>query len=152
MEELVHQLINQERQVHGLGPLGYDAALADIARNHSTDMAVLDYFAHENPAGEEPTDRGERQGYDCRKNYGTYYTYGIAENIFQGWLYSSITYQGFIEHKNWSTTQEIAEDAVVGWMNSPGHRANILDDTYDLEGIGVSIAANDKVYVTQNFC
>jgi len=152
MEDLVHQSINQQRQDHGLGPLAYDIGLADIARNHSADMAELDYFAHQNPAGEEPTDRGVRQGYDCRKEYGTHYTYGIAENLFQGWLYSSITYLGLSEHKNWKSTREIVEDAVTGWMNSPGHRANILNEAYGLEGIGIVIAANDKVYVTQNFC
>ncbi len=152
LEELVHQIVNLQRQKNELSSLGYDANLATIARNHSADMATLDYFEHRNLAGEEPSDRGARQGYDCRKDYGTHYTIGIAENIYQGWLYSSITYVGFTEQKNWSSTQEIAQDVVVGWMNSPGHRANIVNDAYDLEGIGVAIAADNRIYVTQNFC
>ena len=152
LESLIHQLVNEERRRNGLESLGYDDKLTAIARNHSADMADSDYFSHENLAVEGPTERGIRQGYECRKDYGTSYTYGIAENIHQNWLYSSITYVGLTSIKNWSTSEKIAVETVNGWMNSPGHRDNILNNTYELEGIGVAIATNDKVYVTQNFC
>ena len=152
LESLIHQFVNEERRRNGLKPLVSDDKLIAIARNHSSDMAVYNYFSHVNLAGEEPTDRGARQGYRCRKDFGSFYTEGIPENIFQNWLYSSITYFGLIPVKNWSSANEIAVATVKGWMNSPGHRANILNNTYELEGIGVAIATNDKVYITQNFC
>ena len=132
--------------------LGHDAALADIARNHSRDMANRDYFDHVNPAGEEPADRGFRQGYDCHKDYGDHLTLGIAENIYQGWLYSSITYRAFGTDKDWNSTEGIAQDVVTGWMNSPGHRANVLEPNFHVEGIGVAISPIEKVFITQNFC
>jgi uncharacterized protein YkwD len=53
---------------------------------------------------------------------------------------------------SYMSIEETASQAVVGWMGSPGHRRNILEPSYDREGIGVGISADEKVYVTQNFC
>jgi uncharacterized protein YkwD len=91
IENLIHNLVNQQRQAQELRPLGYDGKLVEIARGHSLDMALYDCFSHINLAGEDPSVRAERQGYACHKDYGTYYVEGIAENVFQDWLYSSIT-------------------------------------------------------------
>lgn len=74
MERLVHTLINQERARYGLLPLSFDDRIALIAREHSQDMATRSFFEHVNPDGEDPTDRANRNGYSCRKNYGSYYT------------------------------------------------------------------------------
>lgn len=152
LELLVHQAVNVERERSTLEALAYDQKLASIARKHSTEMAEHDYFSHENLAGEGPTERGFHQGYDCRKNYRSYNTAGIAENIFQGWLYSSITYWGPTQTKHWSSQEQLANSAVVSWMTSPGHRGNILNRNYDKQGIGIAISSSDKFYVTQNFC
>jgi hypothetical protein len=46
----------------------------------------------------------------------------------------------------------LAQDAVTGWMNSPGHRANLLDGGFTHIGIGVARGPNGEVYITQNFC
>ena len=53
---------------------------------------------------------------------------------------------------DWKSRQEIAQSTVDGWMDSLDHRKNILDETFDQEGIGVVIAEDDKVFITQNFC
>jgi uncharacterized protein YkwD len=76
---------------------------------------------------------------------------GLAENIAQNWTYESITYINGIPNYNWNTEEDLAEQTVDGWMNSSGHRKNILSGFHS-EGIGVAIASDDKVYVTQNFC
>jgi uncharacterized protein YkwD len=153
LEQRVHDLINQQRTAHGLAVLRFDGALADIARRHSEDMAVQDYFAHMNPAGQDPTARGIAAGYTCRKDYGSYYSYGVAENLFQNNLYSSATYFSNRETVyNWNPPEAIAQTTVGGWMNSSGHRKNILTPTFDREGIGVAIASDNKVYITENFC
>jgi uncharacterized protein YkwD len=153
LEERVHDLINQQRTALGLASLRFDPALAGIARKHSEDMAVQNYFAHVNPAGQNPTARATAAGYNCRKNYGSYYTYGIAENLFQNYLYSSATYYSNRETVyDWNSPEEIAQTTVGGWMNSSGHRENIVTPAFDREGIGVAIAADDKVYITENFC
>jgi uncharacterized protein YkwD len=148
----VHELINSERQSYGLAPLAYDPALASIALSHSNDMALNNYFAHVNLAGKTPADRGNAAGYTCKKDYGSYYTIGIAENLFQNNLYTSVTETNGVYTYDWTAPEEIARSSVTGWMNSEGHRKNILTPTYDREGIGVAIAADDKVYITENFC
>jgi len=153
LEQRVHDLINQQRTARGLTTLRFDPVLADIARKHSEDMAAQDYFAHVNPAGQNPTARGISAGYTCRKNYGSYYTYGIAENLFQNNLYSSATFYSNRESVyDWNSAEEIAQTTVGGWMNSSGHRENIVTPTFDREGIGVAIAPDDKVYITEDFC
>ena len=116
-------------------------------------MAAKDYFSHTSLAGLSPTDRGNKAGYDCRKDYGSYYTYGLAENIHQGWLYDSYrTLNGRIVSYEWFTLEGLAQTAVTGWMGSKGHRENILKSSYDRAGLGVAIAEDGKVYFTQNFC
>ena len=111
-------------------------------------MALNDYFEHENLAGQSAADRGNAVGYRCFKDFGSFYTEGISENIFQGWMYSSFNSRG----RNYVTLEEIAFRIVDGWMNSQGHRENILTETYDREGIGIGIGAEESVWVTQNSC
>jgi uncharacterized protein YkwD len=57
-----------------------------------------------------------------------------------------------IAHYDWNSEGKIAETTVQGWMNSRGHRKNILFSHWRSEGIGVAIAPDGKVYITQNFC
>jgi len=75
-----------------------------------------------------------------------------AENIARGNLYASVTTVNRIQHFDWSSEERIARAAVEGWMASPGHRANILTAHWKREGIGLVIAPDRKVYITQNFC
>jgi len=152
LEREVHNLINEERIKNGLNPLSLDDKLSGVARSHSEDMAVNNYFSHTNLAGQDPTGRANAKGYSCYKDFGSYYVTGIAENIFQNNLYDSITYVYFVPVHEWNTLSEIAHSTVQGWMGSQGHRENILTSTYDREGIGVGISSDDKVYITENFC
>ncbi len=153
IEYLVHELTNQERLKYGLSQLTFDSEITQIARGHSSDMGDREYFAHETPEGLTPTDRADEYGYSCSKIVGLLIYSGIAENIFQGHLFDSYyTINGEITSYEWSTEEEIAKVTVDGWMNSPGHRENILTEIFDREGIGVEITQDHKVYVTQNFC
>ena len=152
LEILVHNLINQERTKRDLEALYWDEEISVIARNHSVDMGAENYFSHVNQSGQDPTDRGASAGYECIKDYGSYYTFGLAENIHQGWLYSSITTINGVDFYNWLSQDDIASRAVNGWMGSQGHRENILKDTYDRTGIGIGITSEGKVFITQNFC
>lgn len=152
LESDIHNLINSEREKNGLNSLQLDNKLSDIARAHSQDMAARNFFSHYNLDGQDPTARASAAGYSCYKNYGSYYTVGIAENIFKNWLYTSITYYSSVPSYNWQTQDEIASSVVSGWMGSPGHRQNILTSTYGKEGIGVAIASDNAVYITEDFC
>jgi uncharacterized protein YkwD len=153
IEYLVHEYTNQERLNHGLSSLSFDSEITQVARGHSSDMAEREYFAHETPEGLTPTDRADQKGYSCQKMVGLLIYSGLAENIFQGHLFDSYyTINGEITSYEWNTEEEIAKITVDGWMNSPGHRENILTEIFDREGIGVKITEDHKVYVTQNFC
>ena len=138
----VHRLINLEREKHGLKILEYDQELASVAKLHSIDMANDGYFAHETPEGLTPTDRADEADYVCRYQIGNMIYSGIGENIHmvKG---SSASFM--------STPESIAELAVSGWMDSPGHKKNILTSNFSKEGIGVSISTF-TIHVTQNFC
>ena len=146
-------MINAQRSANGFQPLDHIEKIRLIARSHSEDMASRNYFSHDSLEGLDPSDRAARVGYDCRKDYGSYFTYGLAENIHQGWLFDSFqTVSGRITSYDWFTLEELAHLAVNGWMDSPGHRQNILDSSYDRAGMGVAIADDGKVFFTQNFC
>jgi uncharacterized protein YkwD len=154
LESRIHELINVQREQNGDSSLSYDSFLADIARGHSWDMVVRNYFEHEDPDGKNARARGEAAGYPCIKDYGTYYTSGLSENIYQGYRYSSYwtAPNGTVTSYNWNTQEALAQAAVTGWMNSEGHRKNILDTHFSQEGIGVAFSTDDKVLITENFC
>ncbi|MGW3666508.1 sigma-70 family RNA polymerase sigma factor [Streptomyces sp. NPDC005141] len=101
-------LVNKERAAAGCGPLTEDAELEDAALAHSEDMAARDFFDHSNPDGADPGDRITAAGY-------RWSTYG--ENIAMG--------------------QQTPQAVMESWMNSPGHRANILNCSFKNIGVGV---------------
>ena len=153
IEEKIYEFTNDERQKHGLSKLTRISAIDSIAMGHSQDMSNRNYFSHNTPEGLDPTGRGSKAGYDCRKDYGSYYTHGLAENLFYSHTYSHYTVEGVKSSYTWITDEETtAKDIVDGWMNSPGHRANILEKKYDKIGVGVVINSDEEVYSTQNFC
>lgn len=129
---IAHQMVNEQRTEMGLKPLVWDERLSEIAATHSQDMASRDYFAHEDPEGRNHAYRYDVYGYDCFSSSG--------ENLYK--------HEGLLIGYS---DEKIAEEAVIGWMNSEGHRENIVYEGFGKEGIGVYLDSN-AVYVTQNFC
>ena len=152
LEFRIHELINAERMTQNVRPLKLDDRLADIARRHSRDMADRGFFDHINPDGKTPTERGRAGRYTCKKYLGEYIAEGLAENIFQNNLYSRVIMHGKEMTFDWNTAEKIAQSTVEGWMTSAGHRRNILTSRYQRTGIGIIVASNDKVLITQLFC
>lgn len=109
-------LLNAERAKAGLGQLTAQQQLMSAARAHSIDMACQDFLDHTGSDGSSPFDRMARFGY----SFST-----AAENVYAG-----------------SGPFNSPESAVAGWMNSPGHRANILNGAFI--HIGSGYAYNDK--------
>ncbi|MEU0041278.1 sigma-70 family RNA polymerase sigma factor [Streptomyces sp. NPDC006333] len=101
-------LVNKERAAAGCGALTEDAQLEKAAQAHSDDMAARNFFEHTNPDGADPGQRITAAGY-------RWSTYG--ENIAQG--------------------QQTPQAVMESWMNSPGHRANILNCSFKNIGVGV---------------
>nr|WP_303647559.1 CAP domain-containing protein [Haloarchaeobius amylolyticus] len=146
IEAAIHAQVNDVRAERGLRPLVFDSSLAEVSRYHSGDMAENDYVGHVSPAGESVLDRYLEFRYDCRiRADGESVVYG-GENVF----YVSFTGVNYSD-------EDIATRAVEGWMNSTGHRENLLSDYWYREGVGVVVEVdetmgNTSVYVTQNFC
>jgi uncharacterized protein YkwD len=124
----VLNLTNTQRTQRGLQPLQLNQRLTNAAQGHSEDMALRDYFSHEGPNGSSIASRVIAAGY----NYSR-----VGENIAAGY----------------ATAQEV----VNSWMNSPGHKANILNPDFQEIGIGYYYLANDvgeinyQQYWTQDF-
>jgi len=154
IERAVHQFVNQKRTERGLQSISYDTDLAAVARYHSQDMAIEQYFAHTSPDGETMLNRYERFGYQCRVSTGGNSYLTGAENIAYRYAYQ--TYQsdrGLVSHDGNETA--IAQGIVTEWMNSPPHRENILTPEWNNEGIGIYVvdwSDGVRVYATQNFC
>lgn len=153
VERHVYEMTNAQRTAAGVETLARIQEIDAIARDHSADMAARGYFAHRSPEGADPSLRAKLAGYECRKDFGSYYTEGLAENIFHTHTYSSYSTSAFATKYDWlEGEEELARQMVGGWMDSPGHKRNILDPQFDRIGIGVHITANEQVLATQNFC
>ncbi|MFG3720626.1 CAP domain-containing protein [Streptomyces massasporeus] len=118
----VIDLTNRERTRHGLPPLSADPLLTAAAQAHSADMVARAFYAHTAPDGGQPWDRAAAAGSTRRS---------IGENIACG--------------------QRSPADVVEGWMNSPGHRANILKPGFTHIGVGFAGGGRAGMYWTQLF-
>lgn len=122
MEQEVLALVNSERAKNGLSALSWADDVAAVARAHSSDMINRGFFSHTNPDGESPFDRLKNNGISYRT---------AAENIAYG--------------------QKTPADVMSAWMNSSGHRANILNKNVTELGVGAVKNNNGTIYWTQVF-
>jgi uncharacterized YkwD family protein len=102
----VAALVNQERAKAGLSPLAYDKALSAMALDKAKDMYHNRYFSHNSPTYGSP--------FDMMRSYRISYSYA-GENIAMG--------------------QRSPQEVMNAWMNSPGHRQNILNPNYTKIGV-----------------
>lgn len=112
-ENKVFELTNVERTKNGLKPFTLNVELSKVARIKSQDMTDKNYFDHNSPTYGSP--------FDMMKKFGISYNYA-AENIAKG--------------------QRTPEEVVTAWMNSAGHRANILNPNLTQIGVGYDSRAN----------
>ncbi|CAN5170561.1 hypothetical protein BH23CHL1_BH23CHL1_04670 [soil metagenome] len=120
-EEQMLQLVNEERIAVGLQPLEMDPELAEVARAHSEDMFLNGYFSHESPTTGSPFDRINAAG---------------------------ISYVVAGENLALAPTLNVAHE---GLMDSPGHRANILEPSFGRAGIGAIRSPGRGTMYTQLF-
>jgi len=126
LEQRTEEAVNEARRRNGLPALEHADALAGVARAHSQDMAQRRYFGHETPEGSGPADRVDARGIEYRK---------VAENVAknQGW-------------------DDPVAKAVQGWLDSRGHRHNIMDREVRQTGVGVAVDFEEgQYYFTQLF-
>jgi uncharacterized YkwD family protein/spore coat assembly protein SafA len=122
IEQQVLTLVNQERQKAGLKPLAMDWEVQRVARIKSCDMAKQGYFSHTSPTYGSP--------FTMMKSHGINYR-SAGENIAAG--------------------QRTASEVMSAWMNSAGHRANILKGDFTHIGVGYCTGGSSGVYWTQMF-
>jgi len=122
LENEVIRLVNVERQKYGLAPLKANWELSRVARFKSQDMAEKNYFSHTSPTYGSP--------FKMITDFGLTYT-AAGENIAMG--------------------QKTPAEVMKGWMNSSGHRANILNKNYTEIGVGLAVNKNGQNYWTQMF-
>ncbi|MBX2865451.1 MAG: calcium-binding protein [Leptolyngbyaceae cyanobacterium MAG.088] len=120
-EQEVLRLTNEFRAENGLPPLTMNEELARTAENHSEAMAEGDFFSHTGLNGSAPWDRAEEEGYTANS---------MGENIAAG--------------------QTTPEQVVEAWINSPGHRENLLNPNYTEMGVGYVYLENDTGNVNYN--
>jgi uncharacterized protein YkwD len=121
LETKMLDLVNEERQKVGLPPLKADPEMREIARAHSRDMFARSYFSHNSPEGKTLTERAAEAG---------------------------IRYLTAGENLALAQTLSIAH---TGLMNSPGHKANILHESFGRVGIGILDGGRYGIMVTQDF-
>lgn len=122
VENEVVRLTNVQRAKYGLPPLQADWQLARVARYKSMDMRDKNYFSHQSPTYGSP--------FSMMKNFGISYR-TAGENIAAG--------------------QQTPQEVVTAWMNSPGHRANILNKSFTHIGVGYAKGGSYGHYWTQMF-
>ncbi|MBQ9961499.1 MAG: hypothetical protein IJP00_06280 [Firmicutes bacterium] len=118
----VLSLVNKERAAKGLSSLKGDSQLNKVAQLKAEDMAKKGYFSHNSPT--------YGSAFDMLKSHGIKYR-TAGENIAKG--------------------QKTAQTVMNGWMNSTGHRANILNSSYSKLGVGYAVSANGTPYWVQIF-
>ncbi|MBD7983839.1 serine protease [Sporosarcina sp. Sa2YVA2] len=121
-EQQLFDLTNAARVRHGRSILQWNDAISETARKHSVDMAIHNYFSHDNLEGQSPFDRMKEDSIKYRRA-GENLAYGQSSSIF----------------------------AHEGLMNSKGHRDNILIEDYSHLGIGVAFNEEFQPYYTENF-
>ena len=127
VEQAIFNKVNEERAKAGVAPLTYNTTMEKYARIKSQDMGDNNYFSHEDLSGNLITTQMKNDGV-------TYRAWG--ENI---------AYIGGVSDAN-----ALAEQFMTNWMNSQGHRENILSSKFSSIGVGVYKIGN-KVYATQDF-
>jgi uncharacterized YkwD family protein len=118
-EQKVVDLTNQERAKNGLPALKVDTTLSKMAHEKARDMSANNYFSHTSPTYGSP--------FDMMKKFGITYNYA-GENIAMG--------------------QQTPQEVVNAWMNSEGHRKNILSPNFNYIGVGYVAQGN---YWAQDF-
>lgn len=157
LERAIHDAVNAVRAEHSLQRLEWADSLRVLARTHSRDMVARDFFAHTNPSREDVNDRGRRLGLHCHRALpDNVWAVGFSENLYEGSLYRRVQkrYRGdrLLERiYDWKPPDALATAVVRGWMNSPGHRKNLLSDVSRVESIGVAIE-DRRFVVTQVLC
>lgn len=122
----IFNLINRERRKLGIAALQWDDRLTGLSRSYSEQMAEEGFFSHYDSEGRSIRDRFRTLHIKKWRKVG--------ENLFK--------FSGNADFKKY---------AIRGWMRSQSHRENLLDYTFTHSGVGIAVAEDGTIYVTQVF-
>ncbi|MGV8109440.1 CAP domain-containing protein [Methanospirillum sp.] len=129
----IQDLTNEYRIRQGLHPLSWDDDLAIITDRYAEELSRTGRLSHTDRSGDGPSDRAEAFGYPTTKEIVGGVRIGISENLAYIGT-GMVSGVGYVDPTNSSA---IATALMDGWMNSPGHKKNILDPLSDRFGIGL---------------
>jgi uncharacterized protein YkwD len=127
MEEAVFDEVNRRRTDNNLPPLEFETTAFQAAKYHSINMVRQGFFAHESPRGQDHADRLRLFGFN---------------------------HVGRVSGENLATNLNIPNPVVAtvdGWMDSPGHRRNILNEMFEYGAVGIEQDERGQYYYTQVF-
>jgi len=125
IEQQVQRQVNYARQGAGIPQLSWNERLAAEARRHAGNMAARGFFAHEDPVRGDLADRMDGSGIEWKR---------CAENLYA-------------ENGNANP----ADEAVKAWLQSPGHRKNMLDSLFSESGVGVAVRRDGTLFIVQEY-
>ena len=164
LENALIYFTNEARKEHSIKACLFDTYLQQAARAHSEEMVRLEYFSHGSPVLENRrlVDRIRKTGIVLGNTI-------VGENIGVDYLLRIANVPYYVQYKEgkivyisgdtgepigYQTYREFAYKMVLNWMNSPGHRENILNGKFHRIGIGIALGkfkGIESIYVTQNF-
>ncbi len=130
LETRILALVNHERESAGIRPLAFSPELAKSAHQHTAAMAAQDFFEHRGDGEPALFDRVTASGME---------TDHVGENIFE-------TSEGAS-----GVSAAVADECVQMWMQSEGHRLNMLSPEFDKTGIAVGVSRDGQNYITEDF-
>ncbi len=124
IEQRVHEIVNRERSSRHLPQLNWNEALAAEARRHAVRIVNAGFFAHQDPVRGDIDRRLNKSGIEWMR---------CAENLYEG------------------NSGDLPEEAVKSWLQSPGHRKNMLDSMFSDSGVGVAVRRDKSIVVVQEY-
>ena len=126
VEKAIAHYTNKERRKRNLRKVRHSGTLVKAARGHAEWCAGRNRMTHTGSGGTQPGQRARQAGYPSQ---------GVSENMWQQHGRNNTTYKSRFR---WRSDWEFGKAAVITWMNSPGHRSNLLDPRWTDIGVGLS--------------
>lgn len=142
VENRTVERINAVRSERGLPEYTRFRQLDALAERHSTNMRDHDYYSHQSPDGQPFSTRADRIAPACKP---------AAENIFRVPIDSAVRIYGTDRHVSTYSSDGVVAYLVQGWLNSDGHRENLLARDMQRVGISITVSDDDEIYATMTF-
>lgn len=148
--------INEERAERGLDELEINQNVDKAAQDMSDLMARKDFVGHQTPSGKSPIQRiQDAGGFEGNNSCGSETQAGTgtsaSENVLQT-AYNKEVGTNYQNTDTYNTEDDLARGMVKLFLSSPSHKNTLLQSSFDLHGVGITVDENNKVYLSHKFC